>query len=65
MRDVALMSVKDTAKALKVPTHQIYYELRRDHCYSGMPVVDVGRRLYFRRDDVLKRVVSVFQHTFQ
>lgn len=53
-----LMSIKETAQALKVPQHRIYYELQRDHCYSGLPVVEVGRRLYFRRDDVLRRVVQ-------
>ena len=53
-----LMSIKETAQALKVPQHRIYYELQRDHCYSGLPVVEVGRRLYFRRDDVLPRVVQ-------
>ena len=56
-----LMSIKETAQALKVPEHQIRYELQRDHCYSGLPVVNVGHRLYFRREDVLHRVIQTFQ----
>jgi hypothetical protein len=58
-----LMSIKETAQALKVPEHRIYYELQRDHCYSGLPVIQVGHRMYFRRADVLNRVIHVFKST--
>lgn len=59
-----LLSVKETARVLNVPSHRIYYELRRDHCFNGLPVFQIGRRLYFAKDDVFRYAVHTFMENF-